>query len=350
MLSSWSIDEMFAEFRALGGTADNVEQREGPFGSGLFPVDPAQPVAVHIPAAMLVPSRHVIQEGIDLVVSPASHLDPQVKDFFTRYQRAFSWGGEARTSIETFHGQFAELPDDIVRALAKIGIEINQPLSKEWLPFELFKMSRTFTYHDEPVFMPVIDLINHGRDAQGFDTRDGIRVAGSFPGEVLVHYGPADSIGRFFSQQFVSDELSAFSLTITIPVAAGGKTLYVGRRIFEKQTASAMPLLPVVREDGDRVTLSHLMLGNERMPRLPRTLFRQVLPSLATEQADELFQRIVNTNILLLIGLLDALDAREDEIARQLRRVARLQLKDIAQSYGALDSDAIIMKRKVIQQ
>jgi len=345
MPPSWSCEDMFEEFRAMGGTADNVVRREGPFGLGLFPIDAARPVTLHIPASMLVPCHHVRQEGDDLVVSPESHIDPRVRDFFTRYQRAFSWGTEARLEVETFHRLIAGLPDDITRALAKIGVEIKRPLGERWSPLELFKRTRVITYRDEQVFMPIIELLNHGKQAQGFDMRDGIRVAGSFSGEVLVHYGPADSLGRFFSQQFVSEELTAFSLTITIPLGYGEKSLYIGRRITEMQATNPVPLLPVVREEGNEITLSHVMLGHERFPRLPRTLFRQVLPDLAPEQADELFQRIVNTNIQLLLGLLDALDENHGEIARQLRRVARLQLKTITHSYGARDISTISVQR-----
>ena len=37
MIYSW--DDMIAEFRALGGTADNIVQAKGPLGRGIFPID-----------------------------------------------------------------------------------------------------------------------------------------------------------------------------------------------------------------------------------------------------------------------------------------------------------------------
>ena len=52
-------DDMLDEFRALGGTADNICLKEGPFGRGLFPRDPSKPIRIHIPENLLVDLKHV---------------------------------------------------------------------------------------------------------------------------------------------------------------------------------------------------------------------------------------------------------------------------------------------------
>jgi len=334
---SWSWDEMLAEFRALGGTADNVERRAGPFGLGLFPIDPGRPILLNAPASMLVPKRHVRQVGDDLVVAEDSGLDARVRDFFTHYQRAFSWGVAASEKANDFAPQLSALPDEIQRAFARIGIPIDAHAGQLPTPFKRFTKSRCIFHHNDVKFMPMIELLNHSPHYPTYDTRDGVRVAGTFPEEVLVDYGPADSLSRFFSHQFISDEARAFSLPISLPIA-NGKTLVVGRAIHERQMDNASALLPVSREEGDRVVLSHLLLGNERMPRMPRTIFRHLLPALGPEQADELFQLIVRANVLLLLSLLEVLEVHDSPMVRQLRAVVRLQLKGIAQSFGVRDT------------
>ncbi len=337
---SWTWDEMLVEFRALGGTADNVERREGPFGFGLFPIDPGRPVLLNAPATMLVPKRHVRQVGDDLVVAEDSGLDARVRDFFTRYQRTFSWGVVAPTYDDNFAQQLSSLPDEIRGAFERIGIKIEAHVGQLPTPFKRFTKSRCIFHHDDVKFMPMIELLNHSSQYPTYDTRDGVRVAGTFPGEVLVDYGPADSLSRFFSHQFISDESRAFSLPISLPIT-NGNNLIVGRAIHERQLASAFALLPVRQEEGDRVVLSHLMLGNERMPRMPRTIFRHLLPALASEQSDELFQLIVRANMLLLLGLLEVLEVHDGPMVRQLRSVVRLQFKGIAQSFGARDPSVL---------
>ena len=47
-MSAW--DDMLDEFRALGGTADNIQLGQGQFGRGLFPIDPGAPIAILGPA------------------------------------------------------------------------------------------------------------------------------------------------------------------------------------------------------------------------------------------------------------------------------------------------------------
>lgn len=334
MTNIWTWNDMLDRFRELGGKADNIEIRKGIYGYGVFPIDPAQQITMHIPPNLLIPCEHVSEQGDDLVVSPDSGVSKEAREFFTHYERNFAWGVDARQDVEKFHKQFVELPDVIVKALAQIGIEITHPLGDEWHPLELFKMTRSITRNGKSYFMPVIDLLNHSREGPGFDTLDGVRITGSFLSEVFVHYGPADSIGRFFCQEFICDEPVAFSLSMSIPINGTGKTLRTQRKLFKKQSGmnSALP----VRDDcGEVIILSHLMLGNERIPRMPRTLFRKLFPELSSEESDELFQRVLNTNILLLVDLLETLDAYDNELADQLRIVARLQLRGLARSYGA---------------
>src|SRR6266480_2604064 len=57
-LTSWH--ELLDEFRALGGTADNIRLGDGQFGRGLFPVDGTKPVAIHIPDSLLVPVTDLV--------------------------------------------------------------------------------------------------------------------------------------------------------------------------------------------------------------------------------------------------------------------------------------------------
>ena len=57
-MTTW--DEMLDEFRALGGTADNIRLGRGEFGRGVFPVDPAKPIAIRIPDNLLVAVEDMI--------------------------------------------------------------------------------------------------------------------------------------------------------------------------------------------------------------------------------------------------------------------------------------------------
>jgi hypothetical protein len=331
---SW--EAMLDEFRALGGTADNVERRAGPYGFGLFPIDPARPVVLHVPAAMLIPCRLVREEGGDLVVANGSNLAADVADFFTRYTRAFSWGTDEPEKVDSFTRQVAQLPENIRPELVRFDIVsrlFSDPLATR---AERFLQTRSISVGGDSKLMPVIELLNHSPYARGFNTRDGVRVSGNYTGEVLVHYGAGDAFSRFGTHMFVSDELWAFSSPFERPMP-NGKILKVGRELQEDKEIGSW-IVPIRRDEGNRTTLSHLMLGCARWPRVPRTIFRYLFPEFEAFQADELFQRIVRDNQVALLGLLDALEALDGSFIKTLRSVVRLQLKNIAEAYGLRDT------------
>lgn len=325
----WTWDDMLAEFRALGGIADNVVQGSGRFGRGLFPIDPTRPVTLHVPERLLIPARHVRQDGDDLVVAGNSGVDARLSDFFTRFERNFSWGLDGRAGVESFISQIGALPGEAKRALGGAGV----PTEKFANAGDRFIASRAITVGGERRLMTLIELLNHSASAPGFDTRDGVRVSGVFSGEVLVSYSVTDSWHRFFTQHFVSDEGRAFSLPCSTPLA-NGKTLVIGDAFGEKQARADGAVLPILRTDGDRILVSHVLLGDERMPRRPRTIFRALFPALAPDTADEIFQWIASANMRLLVDLLGMLDGHDGEFAVQLRAVLRLQLKGIAHAFG----------------
>ena len=60
-MTTWN--ELLEEFRALGGTAENIRLGRGEFGRGLFPIEPGKPVAIHIPNNLLVPVGDWVFEG-----------------------------------------------------------------------------------------------------------------------------------------------------------------------------------------------------------------------------------------------------------------------------------------------
>ena len=47
------------EFRAFGGKAENVMQRKGAFGLGLFPIDSSEPIELHAPEHLLIPTDNL---------------------------------------------------------------------------------------------------------------------------------------------------------------------------------------------------------------------------------------------------------------------------------------------------
>jgi hypothetical protein len=335
---SWSWDEMIDEFRALGGTADNVVQREGRFGYGLFPIDPTKPVDIHVPDKLLVPNKWVRENGPDLIIDEQAGFDDRTRAFFTRYQREFSWGREGRQSALTWIESIESLPEQVKLYLREImGRRFPQHKLGEEHALSRFLATRYVGYRGELCVMPIVELLNHIPTANYFDTRDGIRVRGTHAGEVCIRYNMDDALQCFFEFGFVSPEMWAFSLPITVRNVFG-MTLILGTDTNKRQgSGGELSQLPILERTDQGIAISHVLMGHATMPQLPRSIFRRIFPKLSSEQADELFQLIARINIRLLVKLLDELEGHDETICRELRAVIRLQLSALAESFGARD-------------
>ena len=83
-------DAILAEFRALGGTAENIMLGQGPRDRGVFPVDPAKPVRLCSPTNLLVRAEDTeIRDG-RFVVKASATLGERERVFFDNYQQDLS--------------------------------------------------------------------------------------------------------------------------------------------------------------------------------------------------------------------------------------------------------------------
>jgi hypothetical protein len=92
--------------------------------------------------------------------------------------------------------------------------------------------------------------------------------------------------------------------------------------------------VPVVNSDEDKVTISHLMLGHARFPRLAKGIFYQFMADIGETNAEELFDRIRRFNIQQFLKLMEALDEHEGPLISTLRRLCRHQISAVTNSVG----------------
>ena len=110
------------EFRSFGGRAENVVQREGPFGLGLFPINPTEPVKLMVPKNLLVPADNVTIRDGEAVIQDDSGFPAGYADWFRRYQAEYSWGAEGESSVTRFETGLEQLPEDMRLALQQLNL------------------------------------------------------------------------------------------------------------------------------------------------------------------------------------------------------------------------------------
>lgn len=336
MSETYTWSQMLDEFRALGGKAENVEQRRGRYGNGLFPVDPEQPIHIAVPDHLLIDSDQLVLEGEALVVSPTVEVTPEVRGFIARYQKFFSWGAEGRRNVEAFESALKTLPEPLLARLRQIRLlDLAKRHQGPWLEMlrRRFLNSRQINYHGRKVSMPIIELINHAATSPGYGVGKGIIYRGRFKDEITVNYSPtSDALLRFLNYGFASPELQAYSLPVQLNLK-DGRVLQIGVDGGGVTESKTMPT-PTLEIEGQRWKLSHLRVGMERSPRLPRTLMRKALETLEGVPLDEEFERIRQVNQLELCRLLELAEGVDTPIVREFRQALIYQLKALSHCYG----------------
>jgi hypothetical protein len=322
-------------FMALGGVAENVRYGRGPNGRGLFAIDPGRPVRLRVPRSLLYPTDGLRLDDGKLTLSAQASAGEQEREFFASYQNTMSWARGGRQEVVAFLQLVGALPQQARACLVEdFGLGYLLETHDEAAILERFIKARHFDFHGRAVLMPVLELCNHSRHGVDFDVgSDHVGVTGRFAdGEVLLRYSVADSWQRFIQYGFVCEERAAYSLPMEIRLQSG--RLAVGH-----DPAAGRPrngyLMPHMAVEGERVTLSHVMLGDRDVPHAPRSVFIAALREAGIGQPAILFDRIAHINRSAFLKLMAAVEDRDGAAATAMRRLARLQLEALSHAVGA---------------
>ena len=323
------------EFRGFGGRAENVMQRKGALGMGVFPIDPSKPVDLFVPDELLIPVDNINLCDGDVVIEDDSSLPEGYSDWFRRYQAIYSWGAEGLSNTQAFEEGLKGLPETVQDMLKHYGLynaERRFPGKKpDQELMQRFLRTRAISRKGKSVIMPMIDLVNHSPNAKPYDTdNDGIGVSGLHDGEILARYNIFDPIGRLISYGFNCLEPFAFSVR--------GQIQHQGLKVLVRPGVSNNPFKPCKIELTDeQLEVIQPLLGSPRAPKIPRTIFIQACEAHDGINANELFDQIQKLNTTAMVNLLRALEGNEESVAKQLRKSCLDQLESLSYHIGQRD-------------
>lgn len=329
--------EVLEEFRRLGGSADNICLRNGPFGRGVFPIDPSQPVLVRAPENLLLPVEEATFRDSIFRVAENSKMGSAEKTWLEYYMENYSWGGGGRAEIENYFSTLADLPGQVRETLTKsFSMSVPRAPSSERIQTR-FLNTRVIGYNKRRVVMPIVELINHANMA-GYDCTNGVAVGGTFAGEVLVNYGLNDSFMVYRAWGFPSPERFAFSRPNTLNTEFGEISVtddVKSSEFLQIPGIKASVPMPKLTLDGGKIKLSFLLLGWKSFARIPKSAFRRLFRDAGQPITDEQFEFIHHLNCLKFLELLTQLDDAKGSAASSLRAMCRFQLVALAHSFGA---------------
>ena len=323
------------EFRTFGGKAENVMQRKGAFGMGLFPIDPAKPVDLFIPDELLVPIENIELRDGEVVIKDESGVPEGYGDWFRRYQANYSWGAEGRDNTLAFEEGLKALPNDVQQLMKRVGLYNadnrfpGKDLNQETL--QRFIQTRCINRKGRRVIMPMIDLLNHSPSAKPYEMPEaGIAVSGLHDGEVLVKYSVSDPMRRLLGYGFNAAEPLGFSLFLRLQ--------HRDKKVTVKGGGGREPMKPCgIELKDDVVVLNQPLLSASMRPKMPRTLFIQACRNIEGIDANELFDQLHQRNTQSLVQLMRVLDSVEGDVAQRLRTGCLDQLEALSNHIGQRD-------------
>jgi hypothetical protein len=275
--------------------------------------------------------RHAQFDGNVFRVAAGANIGAREKAFLENYEREFSWGvarQETADLLQMIHDAPVELRELLGKPLNADGWLI-EPTAKNIQ--ERYLGSRVISCKpDVRVIMPIVELANHGHDTK-YKLRDnGVGLAGQFAGEILVEYQLTDPLGIFIGWGFPSDSEN-FALSLYLGLE---KARLVVKRDRVTANAAPVPFYPEVSVQDGRITLSFMMLGHKKFPRLARGIFYKILRDAGRENPEEAFDFIQHTNRMKWCTILAASELAAAPLARLLRNVARQQLEAMSHNFG----------------
>jgi hypothetical protein len=318
-MSDW--DAMLAEFRALGGVAQNVCRCEGPNGPGIFAIDPTRQMRLNVPDALLVDTGHVrFEDGVLRLADEAPHA-PRARTFIESYYADFSWGPQSDCTafVTARDGMPAQLRRLLAFHLNTGAVTGNRAEQIQ----DRFLVTRRIRKNGTSRLMLLMELINHAPHGMPWDMRDGIGFCGHFESEAFMRYRKGDALDFAWTWGFVSEEPRAFSLRLLLRDSPHG--VLVTREAFRGAGAEA----ETPREPHPGLLhFPRLLLANRENPGAARAQFLERLQDRA--DAGVLFDRIVAANQAALTQLERAAQAWDTALGAMLANACARQQKILA--------------------
>ncbi len=326
--------ELWRQFRALGGAAENVCIRHGPHGYGVFAVIPNRPVRLMVPSQLLISPQSLVftPEG-NLEVKNGSGLSADLAAFHAQYQRSFGWGAGGFEYVKQYRQQLCTLPDALKNFLLILGCpnDLNQLPTPEQA-FQEHCISRQISVFGTSKLMPVLELINYASNGAPYVVMPNeVSFSGTFENEVLARYRQSmDAFHFFFNYRFAAPGRSSLSCEVTVDIPQF-KPLRITRLdgMFDVKKGARWPRVSASK---DEICLSFVELVNLDTPTLPRQAFIELLSAqgLAISRADQLFDGLLDHNRQVFQDFLQACENAEGQVVENLKTVAGYQLSNLA--------------------
>ena len=323
-------DLLLSKFRRLGGIAENVCQKQGDFGRGIFPNHPSLRSRIFTPSKLMIKKEDIFLEDNKLRIKKDKEYNKEIRDFFNYYQDYFSWGKGGKEQTESFEKGLSLFSSDLKQLLKKsflVDIEERHKGSWNGVIKEQFLSSRAVRLGNCAYIAPIWELVNHEVNSFPFvSTFDGISTPNYSPrkSELTLCYGYKSSIGRVFNYGFFCEESIVFSLPFSVQVKDYNFKLICKGLELNKDK--------ILYNNFDRnFVIDGLPIATVNKPLFVKNYFKKVIDLTNLKDIpQDFFSKIVSINYLRRKEILDELKLIDNFSSRMISRAINYEMELIS--------------------
>ena len=324
MKDNW--DCLIFEFRRLGGIADNVCQKEGKYGRGIFPVDPNLKARIFTPSKLLVNKDDIFLENNKLRIKKNREYSQEIRNFFNFYQDNFSWGSGGVETTEFFEKGLSLLTPnlkELIKKYALCDIDLRHQGSWDNVVRNRFINARSVKFRGNAVIAPIWELVNHKvRSFSFLITNEGLSTPNyrSANGELRFSYGNSSPINRFFSHGFYSEETIVFSVPFEFTFLSSGVAVCCKGKSLKDDCMK-------IERYKNIIILEGFPIADLNHPQLPYKYYRELVSRVSDINLPEgLLTQIFQFNISIRKKIIDESQFQENFTAKTLMKVINYEI------------------------
>ena len=324
MSDSW--DFLLSEFRRFGGIAENVCQKEGNYGRGIFPVNPNLKARIFTPSKLLVKKDDIYLEENKLRIKKDKFYSKETRDFFDFYQDNFSWGFGGRETTDLFEkglSLFNPKLKELIKKFALVDIDLRHKGEWDNVVKNQFINARSVKFRDTSVIVPIWELVNHKvRSFSFLITNEGISTPNYPPltSEIRFSYNNTSPINRFFTYGFYSEETIVFSVPFEFTFLSSGVTVLCEGKSLNDDSMK-------IKRSNNKIILEGLPIADINHTQLPYEYYRELITRIGDINFPEGFlSQIFQFNISIRKKIIDESQLLENLIAKTLIKVINYEI------------------------
>ena len=317
--------DLLTRFAELGGVAQNVCQREGEFGRGIFPIDYTTRARIMTPKNLLLDHDKLILHDNEIVVADNVSCSAAEKKFI-ELNYNYAWGNEGNRDSVSFSRFISSLSCSLKDDLLKnnfIDQDMLQECESDEAILSRFIDERAVDFNGKKVLAPVWDFVNHGSFSlplrvtqHGVETPPQVKANA----ELLFKYSGGNSpMSMWKKYGFACNCIVAYSIPFQINLS--DRSLYVNC-LGQLGTAPNQKINFTTSENS--ISIVSLPVGCFSSG-LPLASFRSILSNIgiSAEAAKTLFIKVLDANIKVRTDIINSLKnpclGAEAQLSRALK-------------------------------